>query len=633
MKSMGLKRTNSHYRNFHKKKGLKRSQYRGNKMMKDSILEGSNIGSEEVDRITFVDNSRLRIVPSLVYFSRNIDLLPYYIFDKEALERLRRHVGRVLSGNSSDYKSPFVFLINKVLGTADQDMNSREPIKDFLREFVRSDQTIVNSQSLLKREDLEIEKISTTSISLPWKYVTSDGRGKRVNAIAYYSYKETFFKSEDLELAISRVIKRVSSDVALNRTTLEDELRNSNKTTNWGLPLWLRGNEIFNGEQVADFHYKIAKRLESKELPFFKALCVLVERVQPNGTFEPKQRAAMAFPHYITLLESTFLTPLLSHFRSNKIEGFEEYFGRAEANEKITNMLERANMVLLMLGFDGESFDTNLIRAVLDGAYDVVKSLFPYEWHWLIEELKIQNIEADWVTPDGIFTGRVEGMSSGCGLTNIIDTLVQFIFIEYCAVRLNLNDEERDMIRKIMNGDDGNWQVPNLDKELMVEFCSELGMPINFSKALEETEFTEFCQRYYEFSNEFKDSQGVCKDVRSISRTANSILSFERKPSSEFQSGYYSVRVIGQLEEAANNPLFTTFIDLLIKSDNDNGLGTNYTGGTSEFIRSLSRDGYGTFETIAQMERANSYEKEKAKGLDQKLISLRVVDYLDNTGR
>uniref|UniRef100_A0A2V0RJH0 RdRp n=1 Tax=viral metagenome TaxID=1070528 RepID=A0A2V0RJH0_9ZZZZ len=296
-------------------------------------------------------------------------------------------------------------------------------------------------------------------------------------------------------------------------------------------------------------------------------------------------------------------------------------------------MLRRANEALLILGFDGESFDTNIIRELLDGAYDIVASLFPVEDRWLIEELKLQNIEADWLTPDGVFTGRVDGMSSGCALTNIIDTLVQYIMIEYCAERHNLNEIEKNQIRKIMNGDDGNWQVPNLTKKEMVTLCGELGMPINFSKAIEETKYTEFCQRYYEDSPEYVFGDGTCKDVRSVCRTIGSISSFERRPDPSFNSGFYSLRVIGQLEECANNPLFNEFVSLLVNSDKDNGLGTKYSGGTSNFIRSLSRSGFGAFENLAVMERANSYDKEKAGNLDNKIISLRVVELLDKTGR
>uniref|UniRef100_A0A2V0RJ80 RdRp n=1 Tax=viral metagenome TaxID=1070528 RepID=A0A2V0RJ80_9ZZZZ len=595
------------------------------------MVEGLPVGTEEVKELTTVKGSRLTIVPSNDYFGANPSLLPYYIYDKESLERLRMHVSRVLRGSSVDYKSPFVFLINKVIGTSEDDMNKREPIIEFFREFVQRSPTIVNSRSLLQREFSELKKIGTTSISLPWNFVTEDGRGKKVNAIQYYSVKKTAIDLNSLQIAINRIKDKVSTSVPLQRITLKEALERSDKTTNWGLPFWLKGNEEHDGKRVADHHYDIAALLESKKLPFFKALCVLVERVQPNGTDEPKQRAAMAFPHYVTLIESTFQIPLLNHLR--KFEGFEEYRGREEANKKITLLLRRANEALLILGFDGESFDTNIIRELLDGAYDIVASLFPEDVRWLVEELKLQNIEADWLTPDGIYTGRVEGMSSGCCLTNIIDTLVQYILIEYCAERHGLSDEEKDQIMKIMNGDDGNWQIPSLSKTDMVSYCGELGMPINFSKALEETEFTEFCQRYYEDSPNYIDHNGVCKDNRSICRTVNSILSFERKPSPDFKSGFYSLRVIGQTEECANNPMFEEFIELLILSDEDNGLGTKFSGGTSNFIRSLSRSGFGAFENLAIMEKANSYDKEKAGNLDNKIISLRVVELLDKTGR
>jgi hypothetical protein len=623
------KSSNSHFRNLNKRSPLSRRQQREKKSSKN-LFWISNIGTEEVEELTRVEGTCLTIIPTSEYFSNKVNLIPYYILNEEAKERLSRHISRVLSGNPVDYKSPFVFLINKVIGTSDSEMNLREPIVAYFKSFLDGSQTVLNSLALLAREYKELEKIGTTSISLPWNFVTSDGRGKRINAQAYYSFKKTSFNSEDLNLSIERVIDRVKSDIPLIRTDLYEALRLSEKTTNWGLPLWLRGNEPFGDGYVYDIHYKIALELESRRLPFFKSLCVLVERVQPNGTDEPKQRAAMAFPHYITLLESTFQIPLLAHLR--KFEGFEEYKSRSSANEKITTMLQRANLLLLILGFDGESFDTNIIRDLLDGAYDVVKSLFPVETHWLIEELKLQNIEADWITPDGVYTGRVEGMSSGCALTNIIDTLVQYILIEYCAIRLDLDEADRNLIKKIMNGDDGNWQVPSLTKKLMVIFCGELGMPINFAKALEETDFTEFCQRYYENSIDFIDQFGVCKDIRSISRTVGSILSFERKPDPEFKSGFYSLRVIGQTEDTANHPLFAKFIDLLVQSDKDNGLGTLYSGGTSNFIRSLSRGGFGTFEKLAEMERANSYDREKAKKLDTKLISLRVVEYLDRLG-
>lgn len=628
--SLGKKKLNSHFRSLHRRSGKTRAEMREYKSVVKTI-KGSSVGTYEVNEPTTVQGTRLTIIPSKEYFGSKPSLLQYYIYDKESLERLRRHVSRVLRGSSVDYKSPFVFLINKVLGTNPEDCNKREPIIEFLREFVQTCPTIVNSRALLEREFSELKKVGTTSISLPWHFVTEDGRGKRVNAMQYYAYKVTSINFKSLEVAINRIKQKLFTDTPLQRISLKESLDLSTKTTNWGSPFWLRGNEILNGKRVADLHYEIASLLESKKLPFFKAVAILVERVQPNGTIEPKQRAAMAFAHYITLLESTFQVPLLNHLR--KFEGFEEYVSRDAANGKITRMLERANRSLLILGFDGESFDTNITRELLDGAYDIVASLFPVNDHWLLYELKLQNIEADWLTPDGVFTGRDSGMSSGCAMTNIIDTLVQYIIIEYCADRHGLNDFQKDSILKIMNGDDGNWQIPNLNKKDMVRYSSELGMPINSSKALEVTNYTEFCQRYYEYSPQFMNKEQVCLDIRSVCRTANSIFSFERKPDSSFKSGFYSLRVIGQLEECANNPLFQEFVNILIESDEHSGLGTKFSGGTSNFIRSLSRSGFGAFEHLADLEKANSYEKEKAKDLDDKIISLRVVELLDKTGR
>ena len=621
---------NSHFRQLYKRSKFTRAQSREKKREK-KYLSGFQIGTDEVTHTTTVEGSDLIIVPTAEYFGLNPSLVKYYIHDEESFERLCGHVSRVLRGSNVDFKSPFLILLNKYLGTDAIDCNEREPIIEFLRELVHMDPTVVNSYALLEREISELGKVGSTSISLPWHYVTEDGRGKRVNAIQYYSRKDTSIHFKSLHIAIDRIKSKLFTDVPLQRSSLIGALDRSDKTTNWGPPFWLRGNELSDGVRVADLHYNIATFLESKKLPFFKSLAVMVERVQPNGTNEPKQRAAMAFPHYVTLLESTFQIPLLEHLR--KYEGFEEYVDRGTVNEKITTMLRRANVELSILGFDGESFDTNIIRELLDGAYDIVISLFPEEDRWLVEELKLQNIEADWLTPDGVFTGRYEGMSSGCAFTNIIDTLVQYIMIEYCAERHRLSELEKDQIMKVMNGDDGNWQVPRLHLNDMVKYCAELGMPINALKALEETTYTEFCQRYYELSPEFMDSYGVCKDVRSICRTVNSIISFERKPDSSFYSGFYSLRVIGQLEECANNPLFNELVQILVQCDKDNGLGTKFSGGVSAFIRSLSRGGFDAFGSLADMEKANSYEKEKASRMDDNMISLRVVELLDKTGR
>uniref|UniRef100_A0A2V0RBP6 Uncharacterized protein n=1 Tax=viral metagenome TaxID=1070528 RepID=A0A2V0RBP6_9ZZZZ len=329
---MSKNKSNSHFRGLHIRSGKSRAESRMRFKSENFSLGGYSVGVEEFKEPTPVKDTRLKIVPSNLYFSDKLKLMQYYIYDKESLERLRRHVSRVLRGSFVDYKSPFVFLINKVIGTSDELMNDREPIKDYLRDLVHSNPTIVKSQALLERELKEIDKIGTTSISLPWNYVTDDGRGKRVNAIQYYSFKNTSIDFNSLDIAVGRVKDLISGDSYLRRLPLVEALRRSEKTTNWGLPFWLRGNELLNGKRVADYHYDIASLLESKKLPFFKCLTVLVERVQPNGTDEPKQRAAMAFPHYITLIESTFQVPLLNHLR--KFEGFEEYVEEMKQTKK-----------------------------------------------------------------------------------------------------------------------------------------------------------------------------------------------------------------------------------------------------------------------------------------------------------
>jgi hypothetical protein len=632
-----LKGRNKHFSYLYKRNNSKIDSNSGSPIDFGShwLPSGKPLGvSESIDTYS-VEDSKLVVVPSLTYFKRKLDIVKFYVYDEDAKQRLSRHLNRVFKGNPVDFKSPFVKLINRHIGTDSVNENEVKPIVDYVLEMVLGDPKVVESSTLIDRELKEAGKVGTTSISLPWNYVTSDGRGKRLNARDYYAFTNESVDVRSFGVAVSRVRAQLMVGlIPLTRSTLEEALLKADKTTNWGLPLWLRGNELFKGELVSTFHYNIAKLLESGKIPFFKALAVLVERVQPNGTDEPKQRAAMAFAHYITLLESTFLIPFLEHIRINNIEGFEEYVSREQANIKITKMLKRAKTALEVHGFDGESYDTNIIRPLIDAAYDCLGACFPDNDQWLLHELKLQNCEADWLTPDGVYTGRNHGMSSGCGLTNIIDTICQFIMIEYCAERLSLSDLEKSNILKIMNGDDGNWQIPHLTKDLLVKFCGELGMPVNFSKALVSTTYTEFCQRYYEKSIAFTGVDGVLKDIRPILRTLNSILHFERYPGSAFSSKYYSVRAISQLEGSGKHPVFEKFVQLIIDCDTDNRLGTNYAGGPSEFIRSLSRgDKIGTFEKISNYQKSNSYEREKARELDNKLISLQVINTLEKLRR
>jgi hypothetical protein len=584
------------------------------------IPASSKNGGRKPDSSSVTSIGNLIITPISTYL-KNFPFSKMLFDDDSVLSNVKRHLSRIELGSPADLTSPFLKL------TSDQLCMpvSRDSMADFTLNLCESSKLVSELPEFLSGERKERSKIGSTSISLPWLFTGDSGVSKQDGARAYFKNPDSKHDPVALEAAFQRICSTLPSEL-LVPDSLNIAALNSVKSTNWGLPFWKKGNDWYDAHnQIWEKHLEIATLLIECKIPFFKHLAIMAARIQPNGTEQPKQRAVMAFGHYITLIEASYLRPLLNEFR--KYEGFEEYVSRSSANVKITQLLRRAGQVP-NVGFDGESFDTNVSRVCLNYAYEIVKYLFDSKFHWIIEELKLQNVEADYFTPDGVYSGRVGGVSSGCGLTNIIDSLSQWLMFEYCMQRDGLTLEQIQEAKKIFNGDDGIWSYPGLTTENMVKYCGELNMPVNFDKVNSNPLYIHFCQRYYTLHPDLIDEFGICKDVRYLCRTTNSILNFERFPGFDKTSEFYSVRCIGQLEESFNHPCFNDYVAMLVKSDKKHGLGTAHTYGPAGLIKSI-----GGITGVKILEKANGWEIERARRIDKGDFFLRVIGTLEAIAR
>jgi hypothetical protein len=462
-------------------------------------------------------------------------------------DNLPSYLSRVEKGRDKDFRSPLY----------GRD-TPREVIVAEIEQFAYSKSVPAEMFDIERKEQ---GKIGPFSIMAPWTY-------RQPGVDKYFVDRKGDFDQSILNEAIVFIADYLKARKHLRPSNLDTVFAKSATNTNWGLPFFE------SGKTKGTEHYELARNFLLKgDFPYYPS--ILGWRGQPNGTKIPKQRVVWMYPHYVILLELLLQTSFLNGYKNHK-----SFVGWNEEPLIAKEVGRLLKLFGLKVSFDAGAFDANLIRPIIDGAFTVFGQCFQTEYLSLLYPIQEYFVTSGIVTPDGTYEGRSRAVPSGSGLTNLIDSLCQLIIAAYVCLRHKGKAGLKTFECTVL-GDDGLWYWEGISPEKVTEFCNELRVEASLEKNFSSDTSCQFLQKYY--SLEYVDSRGVPVGIRSVFRTVNGMLSYERlvRGWSEYMD---SIRWIMQLEQLAGHPKHHEIVLWAMRGDKLQ-LGRVLKGGVKELAK------------------------------------------------
>jgi len=234
-----------------------------------------------------------------------------------------------------------------------------------------------------------------------------------------------------------------------------------------GAPLFRKKGDVY----VESLHEAYAIR---------NGMCPPPLTVYHRGKNEQVVRPVYGYPFSMTLIESRFFEPyqfeVIGHH--NPYVGGRTY---SAVGSDINELRWKSNLIYALdySGFDG-SISAKLISLafkVIEANFDLSKSRDAEDWLLV----KKYFVTAPMLMPDGkMVTGRRHGVPSGSMFTQIVDSIVNAIVIEYSKIRLGFMTS-----RYYVLGDDSLIGVVGLGPSLadLKRVMEELGIYLNVDKS------------------------------------------------------------------------------------------------------------------------------------------------------
>lgn len=189
-------------------------------------------------------------------------------------------------------------------------------------------------------------------------------------------------------------------------------------------------------------------------------------------------RYVNGYPFAMTLLEGRFFYP----YQSAVIKHHTPYAGGRYDFETAVLLNEVQCKSRFILESDYSKYDTSIPAKLTGMAFSIIQDCFDMteedrrDWERITRYFHTSPLLA----PDGyIYSGRRHGVPSGSDFTQIVDSIVNAIIIEYCARKLNFKPT-----RYYVLGDD---VVMGVDKPLSLKDLSatmiDLGIHLNIEKS------------------------------------------------------------------------------------------------------------------------------------------------------
>lgn len=296
-----------------------------------------------------------------------------------------------------------------------------------------------------------------------------------------------------------------------------------------------------------------------------------------RGKNDDVVRPVFAYPFAMTLLESRFFEPyqyeVMNH-HSPYVGGRSYSVLSADVNE-----LRWKSDWIMELDYSG--FDGSISRTLINLAFGVIASSFEFtdedsrDW----AKIKAYFITAPWLLPDGqLLVGRRHGVPSGSMFTQIVDSIVNAIVIEYVKLRTGIKTS-----RYYVLGDDSLLGVMGGKPVLSAvnAAASELGIHLNVSKS---SVSPARCPRHYFLGHYWFKGYGT----RELEETWEKILTPEQ-PIRELFSRDKLVRYKAYVDRLKayqdDNPDAFAELQKVIDALQNPGVPTNHFRHESEWMR------------------------------------------------
>lgn len=206
--------------------------------------------------------------------------------------------------------------------------------------------------------------------------------------------------------------------------------------------------------------------------------CVAFHRVQ-HGTEGPKVRLVWGFPLSMTLVESRFARPLIQWFQHNRTPmafGFHRH--------ELAARLLRVSNSGVRFGLDFSGFDSSIHPRLIDDAFRILRTHFDLDermdkaWRKVVWYF----IHTPILMPDGFVYQKHHGVPSGSYFTQLVDSVVNFLAIQYASIKVFGKPIEEGKLMVL--GDDSVFGVDRyLRLEGLKSLFSDLGLKMNVEKS------------------------------------------------------------------------------------------------------------------------------------------------------
>lgn len=293
-------------------------------------------------------------------------------------------------------------------------------------------------------------------------------------ALNRYRVRKTSYDQALLNKCIRYARRAFAGGHELEPIHLEDELKSAIKLEkSSGIPMFTSKAEAWDH----DF-YVFQKYLRS-DLRFRPYPCVGYCRVQ-HGDKGPKTRLVWGYPQAMTIMEAQFAYPLSQSLLAYTTP---YCFGLHKA-ELMARCQSIAN-ANFRVGLDFSGFDATISPKLISAAFGILRSWFrPFTQ---MEELSWNRIvwyfiHTPILMPDGVVYQKHVGVPSGSFFTQMVDSIVNFIVLQYIRYRATSHFSRVENV--LVLGDDSLCTWPNYPSVAKLEkFAEELGMVLNGKKS------------------------------------------------------------------------------------------------------------------------------------------------------
>jgi hypothetical protein len=453
--------------------------------------------------------------------------------DERAYVGLSSFIGSIVNPSKEEISSPFA------VGTFTE---VREEIFSLL-------DTDSYWDSLKDEEVSERDAFRPQSPLPPWSEVREEVHSQWFATVDF---------DPDLDL-LERAALNVGSMLGptLRHVSMDTALQSMRLNTNSGLPNFGRRRKLLLRE------IELAQDLLNQSEPSTTTY-VYGSRAKSSED-ELTRRTIYMAPMSRNILDRMIFLPLIQ--RLKKTGHFLSWDGNEVFDARMPSLFARPYYDgVVWHSFDASGYDRNVSHRLIEYVRGMVLAWFQPVSHSLVYKVFDACLDANLLTPEGLYPVRRDGVKSGWGLTNIVDSLVNLLAAEYVSLRITgestltgrLSSSHGITFPQI-NGDDAVFlRRADTDFSLVSEVYSEVGIVVSESKQRISDSFFRFNSRIHSYN-----SGGV--GVRSAWRFFKGALYPERK----LRAGQFgeTLAMIMRLHTVESHPQFMDILEWAISRD------------------------------------------------------------------